>query len=830
MSAIPISDGYAAWYANRLWQLLPAIYRTMDAGPTPGAPGPLQELCNRIGAQAAVVRRNIDRLGENQSIETCDDWVIPYIGDLVATRLVSCLDAPAQRLDVAKTIYYRRRAGTVGVLEELAADIASRDARVVEFFRRMGRTRHQFDPPLSYSIESPLAGPVGFGGNTVQQTEGLMGAYSGTPAGGFADLRNVYAASNTGSAFDEYAYTADLRSGAQTNGHFNIRNLGVFLWWLQAFPITAATPVNNQALLTSLSTTPCFTFDPTGRDIPLFTPSQRIAQEQSWGQHWVSPNEWELQLPIREALWNTVPDELYSSLIFAPKAFSIGLLAGGTGAPLPAGDFSIYPERGRFSFTGPLPALNNLAVCYNFGLSSQIGAGGYDSSILSDIAQPDVSATVSGGDVAQIKSAFAAAFAGAPGDANIQIADTLTYAGPGAANVANGTTVVLSALSGQRPVLRFTGAAGQSWEIACSVPSGEVATAVLVLEGILVQGADVVLSGAFDTVYLRMMTLDPGTSYQPPADSTTPPPTPLPFFDTAIDGLALSPTTLYIEAAIANLVIERSITGPIRTRNGGAVEQLTVTDSILQSIPTHTVTATPGQAPVIFDPASLASSLMNHSSAIPVTLPATPVLDFTGYQANTTPSASLITAMSELIQQLPLTEAEAAWPLALADLALGMPDGTVSLSRCTVMGPTYSHILQASESILDDVAQVDDDQAGCVRFSAYAAGSNPHQPYRSVQVAPKASIFESRRFGQPQYAKLLADADSQILVAGAGGLGCDCSATSVAEAATILEGAQNGSEMGAYCLEGIALKRRGLALKFEEYAPIGQLPVWIDAD
>ena len=85
----------------------------------------MRELINRIGAQAAVVRRSIDRLGENQSIELCDDWVIPYIGDLVATRLVSCLDADAQRIDVAKTIYYRRRAGTVGVLEELAADIAS---------------------------------------------------------------------------------------------------------------------------------------------------------------------------------------------------------------------------------------------------------------------------------------------------------------------------------------------------------------------------------------------------------------------------------------------------------------------------------------------------------------------------------------------------------------------------------------------------------------------------------------------------------------------------------------------------------------------------------
>ncbi|MGA8133446.1 MAG: hypothetical protein WCA48_04730, partial [Pseudomonas gingeri] len=121
------------------------------------------------------MRRSIDRLSENQSIETCDDWVIPYIGDLVATRLVSCLDAAAQRIDVAKTIYYRRRAGTVGLLEELAADIAGRDARVVEFFRRLGRTRHQFDPPLSYQIEDPLQGPVGFTDSSLEVAEGLIG-------------------------------------------------------------------------------------------------------------------------------------------------------------------------------------------------------------------------------------------------------------------------------------------------------------------------------------------------------------------------------------------------------------------------------------------------------------------------------------------------------------------------------------------------------------------------------------------------------------------------------------------------------------------------------
>jgi hypothetical protein len=74
---------------------------------------------------------------------------------------------------------------------------------------------------------------------------------------------------------------------------------------------------------------------------------------------------------------------------------------------------------------------------------------------------------------------------------------------------------------------------------------------------------------------------------------------------------------------------------------------------------------------------------------------------------------------------------------------------------------------------------------------------------------------------------LLSDADAWILASGATASGCG---TESVQGGSILTGAQNGSEMGVYCLEGIPLKRRGLALKFEEYAPIGQLPVWIDAD
>jgi len=716
-----VDDGYAQYYADRLWNLLSAVYRTLDAGPGPNGEGPLRELINRIGNQAAVVRRSIDRLGENQSIETCDDWVIPYIGDLVATRIVSCLDAQAQRIDVAKTIYYRRRAGTVGLLEELAADIATRDARVVEFFRRMGRTRHQFDPPISYAIENPIDGPENFGNSLLEVAEGLIGAYSGTPAGGFADLRNPYAASNTGSAFDEYSYTADLRAGKQSLGRYNIRKLGVYLWWLQSFPIVAATPVVGSG------TSPCYTFDPTGRDIPLFAPSQRALQsklgQSPWGEHWVSPAEWQLPVAVRETLWKAEPGELYH------EAFAVGNIEGGLYFEHPVTDLSIHPEKGRFSFVGLATPGPELVVNYSFGLMSRIGAGGYGQGILSELAQPTATVKVSSG------TGLDAALAGVGDDVTVEIQDSLTYAGPAQSlTVPEGCTVFVSAKDSQRPVLRYTAEA--EWVITGNGGANSGTETVLVLEGILLQGGDIVLRGNFDAVYLRMMTLDPGTQGTAPN-----------LYDTAIDGVALAPANIFIEGAVTNLVLERCITGPIRERNGGAIEQMTATDSIIQAIPTKSA------------------------------------------------------------QPIP------AWPG--GDFALGFTAGTVSLSRCTVLGPSHTHRMQASECILNDVATVEDPQHGCVRFTAYATGSNLHQPYRCVRVAPAAALFETRKFGQPEYAKLRDNVDAQILAPKNG---------------TISEGAQNGSEMGVYCLEAVPLQRRGLALKYDEFLPIGQQPVWIDVN
>jgi hypothetical protein len=102
-----------------------------------------------------------------------------------------------------------------------------------------------------------------------------------------------------------------------------------------------------------------------------------------------------------------------------------------------------------------------------------------------------------------------------------------------------------------------------------------------------------------------------------------------------------------------------------------------------------------------------------------------------------------------------------------------------------------------------------------------------HQPFRSVQIAPGSPLFRTRDFNQPEYVRLRDDADTFIL---APGTATNCCSGGSSFQETILEGAQNGSEMGVYCLAQVPLKRRGLALKFEEYAPIGQLPVWIDAD
>src|SRR3954452_17693964 len=252
-----IQDGYEPYYGDKLWYLLPEVYRAEDS-PTVDGTGPLRELLARIGASMAEVRRSIDRLWEDQSIESCDSWVIPYVAELLATNLVPSMDARGQRLDVANTVAYRRRKGTVALLEQLAHDVTGYEARVIEFFRRLGRHRHDLDP----AIGRPASAPDSAAALTLQRLEQLTGLLTGTPAGGWADLRYPLGASLTGTAFDEYAHRVDVRFGRGDLGWYGIPKIGFFLWRTVALRVDRATPVPVAGCPGH------FAFDPTGRQVP----------------------------------------------------------------------------------------------------------------------------------------------------------------------------------------------------------------------------------------------------------------------------------------------------------------------------------------------------------------------------------------------------------------------------------------------------------------------------------------------------------------------------------------------------------------------------------
>ncbi len=68
-------DGYPQYYAEKLWSWVPEIYRTLDAEPP--ANGVLRAMIELVAEEASILRRDIDRLWDDQSIELCDDWAIP---------------------------------------------------------------------------------------------------------------------------------------------------------------------------------------------------------------------------------------------------------------------------------------------------------------------------------------------------------------------------------------------------------------------------------------------------------------------------------------------------------------------------------------------------------------------------------------------------------------------------------------------------------------------------------------------------------------------------------------------------------------------------------
>ena len=126
--------------SDRLYNLLPVIYRLRRSEQGE----PLRALLSIISDELATVKSDITSLYENWFIETSDEWVVPYIGDLLAVRGLNMIKATAlsQRAYVANTLFYRRRKGTAYVLELLAKDVTGWPAQVVEFFELLQTTQY----------------------------------------------------------------------------------------------------------------------------------------------------------------------------------------------------------------------------------------------------------------------------------------------------------------------------------------------------------------------------------------------------------------------------------------------------------------------------------------------------------------------------------------------------------------------------------------------------------------------------------------------------------------------------------------------------------------
>lgn len=221
---------------ERLYQLLPAIHRIRDSEHG----GALRALIAVIAEQARVVEADIAQLYDNAFIETCDEWVVPYLGDLLGVRGLhefSRESSFTQRGRVANTLAYRRRKGTAAVLEQLAFDTTGWRARAVEFFERLEWTQHQ-NHLRPFAFRTP-------------------------------DLRRTETLELLDGPFETALHTPEVRSIRSGRGRYNLPNVGLFLWRLGSYSVTRATAGQPAS-----APPEGFTFDPLGRDLPLFNRPQ----------------------------------------------------------------------------------------------------------------------------------------------------------------------------------------------------------------------------------------------------------------------------------------------------------------------------------------------------------------------------------------------------------------------------------------------------------------------------------------------------------------------------------------------------------------------------
>ncbi|AXV77033.1 MULTISPECIES: hypothetical protein [Ralstonia solanacearum species complex] len=354
---------------ERLYRLLPEIHRLRDADQGE----PLRTLLAVIEGELERIEQDIAVLYDNWFIETCEEWVVPYIGDLLGTRPIRPVPSAgvSERAYVANTIAYRRRKGTAVVLEQLARDVTGWPAHAVEFFRLLATTQQM---------------------NHVR----IKPAFT-------ANLRDAAAAELADGPFDGFAHTAEVRRIETRGGRDNIPNVGLFLWRLRSYPIGAGAPGDEAADFTSARDRGgWWSVHPSGLDAPLFHPARTEATITHLAEEDNVPG------PLRRLALHAELERLRAGLTEPPPRFMTGddpalrvfVRLERENTPTEVRREDIYlceipdavdlasPQpralaldvaRGRLAFPPGLP-VREVWVQSSYGFSGDLGGGPYDRS------------------------------------------------------------------------------------------------------------------------------------------------------------------------------------------------------------------------------------------------------------------------------------------------------------------------------------------------------------------------------------------------------------------------------------------------------------------
>jgi hypothetical protein len=434
---------------ERMYELLPAIYRTRDAD----RGEPLKTLLSVIADQVGVLEEDLAQLYDDEFIETCAPWVVPYIGDLIGYRSLHNVvpKIGSQRAEVAHTIGFRRRKGTAAILEQLARDVTSWNARAVEFFQLLGWTQWTPNHIRPRNFYAP-------------------------------DLRDWETLENINGPFDTVAHTVDVRHVATGEGKYNIQNIGIFLWRLGAYPLTKSPAFQLDARR--------FLFHPLGFGTQLFT--NPVTEDEI--THLAEPIN--VPAPISRRVLHTYLPQYYGdgasvSIDGVPIEKVVACdLSGWIHTP-PAGKVAIDPVLGRIAFADAQtePPL----VTLHYGFSDDMGGGEYDRAASVDTELTPVEEVPA--PHATIQDGLNTVAAGGV----VQISNSGRYNETLAISVNAGERIELRAVNERRPTLVLGG----------DLLINGAADSQVTLNGLLIAGGAIRVNGALRTLRLRHCTLLP---------------------------------------------------------------------------------------------------------------------------------------------------------------------------------------------------------------------------------------------------------------------------------------------------------------------------------